>query len=65
MTEKMKRCMVCGIADPGEDTICPLCKAKIRGEAVERHKEIKKESDRVLHKEGTDIIKIKVPPKAA
>ena len=65
MTEKMRRCMVCGIADPAEDTICPLCKAMIRGEAVERHREIKKDADRVLHKEGTDIIRIKTPLKAA
>ena len=65
MTDKMKRCLVCGVADPGEDTICPLCKAIIRGEAVERHREIKKDADRVLHKEGTDIIKIKPHPKAA
>lgn len=65
MADKMKRCVVCGVADPGEDTICPRCKAMIRGEAVERHREIKKDADRVLHKEGTDIIKIKTPPKAA
>lgn len=65
MTDRMKRCIVCGVADPGEDTICPLCKALIRGEAVERHREIKKESDRVLHKEGTDIIRTRTPRKAA
>ena len=65
MAETARRCMVCGVADPGEDRICPLCKAMIRGEAVERHREIKKEADRVLHKEGTDIIRIKTPPKAA
>jgi len=65
MTDKMKRCMVCGVADPGEDTICPLCKAMIRGEAVERHRAIKKDADRVLHREGTDIIKTKPHPKAA
>ncbi len=65
MTDMMKRCMVCGIADPGDDTICPVCKAMIRGEAIERHREIKKDADRVLHKEGTDLIKPKSPPKAA
>lgn len=65
MTETMKRCIVCGVADPGEDTICPPCKAIIRGEAVERHREIKKDADRVLHKEGTDLIRRKTPPKAA
>lgn len=65
MTDKMKRCIVCGIADPGEDTICPPCKALIRGEAVERHREIRKEADRVLHKEGTDIVRTRTARKAA
>ena len=65
MTDMMKRCIVCGIADPGEDTICAVCKAMIRGEAVERHQGIKKEADRVLHKEGTELIRPKTPPKAA
>ena len=65
MVEKTKRCMVCGVADPGEDTICPKCKAMIRGEAVERHREIKKESDRALHREGTDLIRPKSTRKAA
>lgn len=65
MTDKTKRCLVCGVADPWEDTICPPCKALIRGEAVERHREIKKDADRVLHKEGTDIIRIRTLRKAA
>ncbi len=65
MTDKVKRCIVCGIAEPGDDTICPPCKAMIRGEAVERHHGIKRDADRVLHKEGTEIIKLKTHPKAA
>ena len=65
MAEKTRHCLVCGAADPGEDTICSFCKAMIRGEAVERHKEIKKEADRVLHKEGTEILRKKGPSKAA
>jgi len=64
MTEKMKRCLVCAKVDPGEDTICQVCKAIIRGEAVERHKAIKKEADQVLHKEGTEVVP-KKPLKAA
>ncbi len=65
MTETMKRCIVCAVADPGEDTICPVCKAMIRGEAVERHREIKRDADRVLHKEGTDLVRPKTHTKAA
>ncbi len=65
MTDTMKRCIVCGVADPGDDTICPVCKAMIRGEAVARHREIRKDADRVLHKEGSDLIKPKSHPKAA
>ncbi len=60
-----KRCMVCCVADPGEDTICALCKAMIRGEAVIRLRGIKREADQVLHKEGTDIIRLKTHLRAA
>jgi hypothetical protein len=51
--------MVCGKPDPGEDTICPTCKALIRGEALEHQKQIKKDADRELHKEGSDPLKKK------
>ncbi|HEY7528114.1 MAG TPA: hypothetical protein VH660_03110 [Candidatus Deferrimicrobiaceae bacterium] len=57
MTEIKKRCMVCGKPDPGEDSICPVCKALIRGEALDRQKQIKKDADRELHKEGSDPLK--------
>lgn len=57
MAEKALRCLVCGKPDPGEDVICPACKAHIRGEAVQRHKEIKKEADKALHKEGTEVLR--------
>ncbi len=57
MKEKERRCMVCGKPDPGEDSICPACKASIRGEALHKQKEIKKEADRALHKEGTETTK--------
>jgi hypothetical protein len=52
--EKTIRCMVCGRPDP-EDTICDHCKAQIRGEVLEQHRHEKKESDAVLHKEGSDL----------
>jgi hypothetical protein len=51
--------MVCGKTDPGEDTICPTCKAHIRGEALEHQKQIKKDAERELHKEGSDPLKKK------
>jgi hypothetical protein len=59
MTEPKSRCLVCGKPDPGEDSICPVCKALIRGEALEHQKQIKKDADRELHKEGSDPIKPK------
>ena len=57
MTEQIRRCMVCGKPDPGEDTICTVCKALIRGEALDHQKQIKKDADRELRKEGSDPLK--------
>jgi hypothetical protein len=53
---KHKRCIVCGLVEPEDDSICIHCKAVIRGEAIERHHHEKKEADRVLHKEGSGDI---------
>ncbi len=44
--------MVCGKEKEMSDAICDPCKAEIRGEAVDKHKQIKKEADRELRKEG-------------
>jgi hypothetical protein len=49
------RCMACAKEGAFEGGICDPCKALIRGEALEKHHQIKKEADRSLHKEGTDI----------
>ncbi len=57
MAEEKRHCLVCGKPDPGENTICPTCKALIRGEALERNRQIKKDADRELHKEGSDPLK--------
>jgi hypothetical protein len=45
--------MIC--AKPGDfnSGICDPCKAKVRGEALDKHGREKKEADRALHKEGT------------
>jgi hypothetical protein len=51
------RCMVCAKSGAFEGGICDPCKAKIRGEAREQQQQIKKDSDRTLHKEGTVIEK--------
>jgi hypothetical protein len=51
------RCMACAKEGAFEGGICDPCKALIRGEALEKHHQIKKEADRSLHKEGTDIEK--------
>ena len=40
MTEKIKRCMVCG--KPSELSICEVCKAEIQGEALDKKIKIDK-----------------------
>ena len=52
MADGKRRCMVCGKEKEMTDAICDLCKAEIRGEAVDKHKQIKKEAERELRKEG-------------
>ena len=49
------RCMVCAKEGAFEGGICDLCKAIIRGEALEGQHQIKKDADKSLHKEGTEI----------
>ena len=51
------RCMVCAKEGAFEGGICDLCKALIRGEALEQQHQIKKDADRSLHREGTIIEK--------
>ena len=51
------RCMACAKEGAFEGGICDPCKALIRGEALEQQHQIKKDADRSLHKEGTDIEK--------
>ena len=50
-------CMVCAKEGAFEGGICDLCKAKIRGEALEGQHQLKKEADKSLHKEGLVIEK--------
>lgn len=47
------RCTVCGKEFEG-GSICPACEAMIRGEAVDKHKQIRKEAEKEFHKEGVD-----------
>jgi len=49
--------MVCAKEGAFEGGICDLCKATIRGEALEQQHQIKKDADRSLHKEGLEIEK--------
>jgi len=49
------RCMVCAKEGAFEGGICDLCKAIIRGEALEGQHQIKKDADKALHKEGLEI----------
>lgn len=52
MATEKTRCMVCGKEKEMTDAICDLCKAEIRGEAVDKQKQIKKDAERELRKEG-------------
>ena len=52
MATETRRCMICGKEKEMTDTICDPCKAEIRGEAVDKHRQIKKDADRELRKEG-------------
>ena len=54
-TMDKNRCMVCAKEGAFEGGICDLCKALIRGEALEGQHQIRKDADKSLHKEGTDI----------
>lgn len=65
MPGKTTRCLVCGKPDAGENTICPRCQAMIRGEALERRREIRREAEKALHKEGTEVLRKKTPARAA
>jgi len=56
-THDQNHCMVCAREGAFEGGICDLCKARIRGEALEQQHQVKKDADRSLHKEGTVIEK--------
>ena len=49
--------MACAKEGAFEGGICDLCKALIRGEALEHRHQVKKDADRSLHKEGTVLEK--------
>ncbi len=55
-TETKRRCMVCGKEKVFEGGICEECKAMIRGEAKEKGKDLRKEAEREVRRQG-------VPPK--
>jgi len=52
-TDAARRCLVCARQGAFEGGICDECKAKIRGEVLDRKQREKKDADRALHKEGT------------
>ena len=56
-TVNKNRCMVCAKEGMFEGGICDLCKAIIRGEALEGQHQLRKEADKSLHKEGLEIEK--------
>jgi len=56
MAERKQRCMVCGKEKAFEGTICAECQAMIRGEAAEKGKQIRKDAEKEIRREG-------IPPK--
>ncbi len=50
--EKKHRCMVCGKEFDG--SICPACEALIRGEAIDKRHQVKKDADVEFHKGGVE-----------
>ena len=56
-TTVKNQCLVCAKDGAFEGGICDLCKAIIRGEALEHHHQIKKDAEHTLHKEGLIIEK--------
>ena len=50
---KKHHCTVCGKEFEG-GLICPHCEAVIRGEAIEKHHQIKKDAEREFHKDGVE-----------
>lgn len=50
--ERKPRCMVCGKEKELAGGICEACKAMIRGEAADKRREIRKDAERELKKEG-------------
>ncbi len=53
MTQERKpRCMVCGKEKELAGGICEECKAMIRGEATDKRRQVRKDADREMKKEG-------------
>ena len=53
MTEKQKKCMLCG--KPSGESICDSCKSNVRGEAAQKKQKIEKQ---VKSKSEAEIDKI-------
>lgn len=41
MTEKQKKCMLCGL--PSQESICESCKANVQGEAAHKKQKMEKQ----------------------
>ncbi len=55
MTEKTKRCMVCGKPYEGSGSICKGCEDSIRGEAVGKRKKVAKKAKKEISRHGQEI----------
>lgn len=51
MGEGTRKCMVCAREHAEGGSICPACQARIRGEVLERQKQVRKDAEKELHRQ--------------
>lgn len=55
MSEKQKKCMLCGI--PSEDSICDACKNNVQGEAAHKKQKMEKQAKSGSEVEADKMVK--------
>ena len=57
MSEKTKRCMICGKSMDTDQSICKPCNESIQGEAVGKRKKLAKSAEKEIKRQGQKISK--------
>ena len=52
MSEKTKRCMICGKSMDTDQSICKPCNESIQGEAVGKRKKLAKSAEKEIKRHG-------------